>query len=131
MPLILWLAAGLLVLRLIADLVLAALNRAEVRRHAATPPPAAAAIMDRETYTKSVAYTLEKSRFAAFTEIFDTLVLLLVLFGGVLPRLFNLAAGWGGPDAKWNHALFILLAGVLLSIPSLHFDWWDQFRLEQ
>ena len=37
--------AALLVLRLIADLVLSALNRAEVRRHADAPPPAVAAII--------------------------------------------------------------------------------------
>ncbi len=128
---VLWIAAALVVLRLVADLVLSALNRAEVRRHADAPPPAVAAIMDAETYRKSVAYTLEKSRFGAWTDIFDTLVLLAVLLGGVLPVLFDLTASWGGPDAKWNHALFILIAGVLLAIPSLPFDWWEQFRLEQ
>jgi STE24 endopeptidase len=58
-------------------------------------------------------------------------VLLLVLVSGVLPTLFNVAAGWAGPDAVWNHALFILLAGVLLGIPSLPFEWWEQFGLEQ
>lgn len=128
---VLWIATALIILRLVAELVLAALNRAEVRRHADSPPPAAAAIMDRETYAKAVAYTLEKSRFGVLTEIFDTLVLLAVLIGGVLPMLFDIAAGWGGPDSVWNHALFILIAGVLLSIPSLPFEWWEQFRLEQ
>ncbi|MSU50028.1 MAG: M48 family peptidase [Opitutus sp.] len=131
MAYVLWITAALMVLRLAADLVLSALNRAEVRRHAAEPPAAVAAIMDRETYAKAVSYTLEKSRFGVLTEIFDTLVLMLVLFGGVLPRLFDLAAGWAGPEAAWNHALFILLAGVLLSIPSLPFEWWEQFGLEQ
>lgn len=131
MPFVLWIAAALLVLRLIADLVLSALNRAEVRRHADAPPPAAAAIMDRETYGKAVAYTLEKSSFGMFTDIFDTLVLTLVLFGGVLPALFNETASWGGPDSTWNHVLFILLAMLLLSIPALPFEWWEQFRVEQ
>ena len=128
---VLWIAAALIALRLVADLVLSALNRAEVRRHAGEPPPAVAAIMDRETYAKAVAYTLEKSRFGVTTEIFDTLVLALVLFGGVLPALFNETATWGGVNSTWNHALFILLAGVLLSIPSLPFEWWEQFHLEQ
>ena len=128
---VLWVTAVLMVLRLAADLVLSALNRAEVRRHAAEAPPAVAAIMDRETYAKTVDYTLAKSRFGVLTDVFDTLVLLLVLFGGVLPMLFNVAAGWSGPDATWNHALFILIAGVLLAIPSLPFEWWEQFRLEQ
>lgn len=128
---VLWIAAALMVLRLIADLVLSALNRAEVRRHADAAPPAVAAIMDKDTYAKAVAYTLEKSRFGVLTEIFDTLVLALVVFGHVLPVLFNETASWGGPDSTWNHTLFILIAMVLLSIPSLPFDWWEQFRLEQ
>lgn len=131
MPSLLWIAAALIALRLIADLILSALNRAEVRRHAAAPPPAVAAIMDRETYAKSVAYTLEKSTFGVLTDVFDTLVLALALFGGILPALFDETATWGGPDSTWNHALFILLAALLLSIPSLPFEWWEQFRLEQ
>src|SRR3954468_11105723 len=103
---VLWVVAALMVLRLAADLVLSSLNRAEVRRHAGAPPPAVAAIMDNETYAKSVAYTLAKSRFGVLTEIFDTLVLILVLGGGVLPALFNIVAGWARPGATWNHALF-------------------------
>ena len=127
---VLSITAALLVLRLAGELVLSALNRAEVRRHASEPPPAAAAIMDAATYAKSVAYTLERSRFGVITEIFDTLVLALVVFGGVLPVLFEAMAGWGAPGAVWVRALFILFAGVLMSVPSLPFDWWEQFRLE-
>ena len=128
---VLWITALLLALRLVADLILAALNRGEVRRHAAAPPPAARAIMDEATYAKAVAYTLAKSRFAMVTEIFDTLVLALVLFGGILPVLFDHAVAWGEPDAIWSRVLFILAAGLLLSLPSLPFEWWEQFRLEQ
>ena len=46
---VLWIAAGLLVLRLLAEGFLAALNCAEVRRHADKAPPAVAAIMDAAT----------------------------------------------------------------------------------
>lgn len=120
-----------MVLRLAGELVLSALNRAEVRRHAAAPPAAAAAIMDVETYRKSVAYTLEKSRFGAIAGIFDTLVTALVLFGGVLPLLFAHVADWGAPNAVWSHVMFVLLAMMLLSVPSLPFEWWEQFRLEE
>lgn len=128
---VLWMVAVLMVIRLVAELILSALNRAEVKRHAGASPPAVAAIMDSATYAKSVAYTLEKSRFGALTTIFDTLVLALVLFGGVLPPLFAEMAAWGGPGQVWNHALFILVAGVLLSLPGLPFEWWEQFRIEQ
>lgn len=122
--------AGLLLLHLAGELVLAALNRAEVRRHAGTPPPAVSAIMDDATYRKSVAYTLARSRFGSLREVFDTLVLALVVFGGVLPWLYAAVVAWGGPTALWSRALFILIAGVLLTVPGLPFDWWEQFRIE-
>jgi STE24 endopeptidase len=128
---VLSITAALMLLRLAGELVLSALNRAEVRRHAAAPPAAAAAIMDLATYRKSVAYTLEKSRFGAVAGIFDTLVTALVLFGGVLPLLFAHVADWGAPNAVWSHVMFVLLVMMLLSVPSLPFEWWEQFRLEE
>ncbi|HWA85855.1 MAG TPA: M48 family metallopeptidase, partial [Opitutus sp.] len=127
---VLLVVAALLGLRLAGELVLGALNRAEVRRRRAAPPPAVAAIMEPATYAKSAAYTLARSRFGVMTEIFDTLVLALFVFGGVLPWLFAITTTWGAPDAGWTRTLFILFAGVLLSIPSLPFDWWEHFRVE-
>jgi len=128
---LLWLVAVLMALRLTAELILSALNRKEVRRHVDTPPPAVTAIMDRATHEKSVAYTLDKSRFGMMTGVFDALVLAVVLFGGVLPPLFAVVSAWGGPGAVWDDALFILLAGLLLGLPALPFEWWEQFRIEQ
>jgi STE24 endopeptidase len=131
MLLVLSITAALMVLRLAGELALSALNRAEVRRHAEAPPPAAAAIMDLETYRKSVAYTLAKSRFGAVAGIFDALVTALVLFGGVLPLLFAHVVDWSVDNAAWSHVMFVLLAMMLLSVPSLPFEWWEQFRLEE
>ena len=131
MSLILWFVAALMALRLVAEEILSALNRAEVRRHADSPPPAAAAIMDRETYAKSVAYTFAKSRFGGVTGLVDVVVLAAVLFSGVLPALYARVGGWGAAGAVWDDAVFVLLAGVLLSLPALPFEWWEQFRLEE
>lgn len=127
---VLWITALLMVLRLAGEWWLGALNRREVRKHAGVPPPAVAAIMDEATYRRAVAYTLEKSRFGQLVELFDALVLALVVFGGLLPALYGQFAYWGGPDAAWSDALFILTVGVLLSLPGLPFDWWAQFRIE-
>ncbi len=122
-------AVVLIVAKLLAELGLAALNRANVRRHADRAPAAVAAIMDAETYRKAVDYTLAKNRFGALEMIFDAWLLLIVLASGVLPWLFARVGVWA-PGGKWDDALFILFAGVLLSIPALPFDWWGQFRLE-
>jgi|UniRef100_UPI0040494883 STE24 endopeptidase len=128
---VLWIVAGLMVFRLLGEWFLSALNRAEVRRHAGSAPPAVAAIMDEPTYRKSVAYTLERSRFGQITELFDVLVLMLVIFGGVLPWLYTEVVGWGGAEAVWSRAVYLLLVGILLAIPGLPFEWWSQFRLEE
>jgi len=122
-------AVVLVVAKLLAELGLAALNRANVRRHADRAPDAVAAIMDAETYRKAVDYTLAKNRFGSLEMIFDTGLLLIVLASGVLPWLFAHVGAWA-PGGKWDDALFILFAGVLLSLPALPFDWWGQFRLE-
>src|SRR5471030_468094 len=111
--------AALMLLRLAGELVLSALNRVEVRRHAAVPPPDVAAFADPATYARASAYTLEKSRFGSVTAVFDTVVLALALFSGFLPWLHGHVAGWGAPDAAWTGALFILLAMLLLGIPSI------------
>ena len=121
---------ALLVAKLLAELILAALNRTEVKRHADQAPPAVAAIMDAATYRKSVDYTLAKNRFGSWSMVFDTGLLLLVLTSTLLPLLFSQFGTWS-PAGKWDDALFILSAGILLSIPELPFEWWNQFRLEE
>lgn len=126
---VLFIALGLIALRLLAELWLAALNRAEVRRHASAPPAAVAAIVDEATYRKSVDYTLAKNRLGALEMVFDAGVLALVISSGFLPWLFAQVAAWA-PGATWDDAVFILLAGIVLAIPSLPFEWIAQFRLE-
>jgi STE24 endopeptidase len=122
--------AALIALRLAAELALSAFNRAETRRHAGTPPPAVAAVMDDVTYERSVAYTLARSIFGDVEEVFDALVLGAAVFSGILPRLYARIAHWGAPGSAWAGAAFILAAIILLSVPSLPFEAWRQFHLE-
>jgi STE24 endopeptidase len=133
--------AILIAMRLTAELWLNALNRREVRRHAAAAPPAVAAIMDAPTYQKAVAYTLAKNGLARWTLLFDAGVLALAVFSGVLPWLWAQICGplagtvrqpnLTGARLPWAGALFVLIAGVLLSLPGLPIEWWEQFRLEE
>lgn len=120
---------GLVALKLLAELGLAALNRREVLRHADAAPPAVAAMVDAATYRNSVAYTLAKNRFGMINHVFEAGLLILILSTGVLPWLHAYLISWA-PAAKWDDALFILAAGVLASLPGLPFEWWEQFRLE-
>src|SRR5579862_5202564 len=86
--------AILIGMRLAAELWLNALNRREVLRHAASAPPAVAAIMDASTYEKSVAYTLAKNSYARWMLVFDAGLLALAVFSGVLPWLFAWVNAW-------------------------------------
>jgi STE24 endopeptidase len=127
---VLTIVAVLIGMRLGAQLLLNALNAFEVRRHAAGPPPAVRAIMDQATYAKAVDYTLAKLRLASLEEISEAGVLAVVIFSGLLPWLYAPLRAWA-PGRAWSGALFLLAVGTLLSLPSLPFDWWGQFRLEQ
>lgn len=127
---LLWIVAGLIGLKLAAELFLATLNRAEVLRHADQPPPAVSAILDQETYRKSVAYTRAKLAFGMLVECFDTGVLAAILFTGLLPWVYSFFAPIA-PNAAWDDALFLIASGALLSLPGLPFEWWSQFKLEE
>jgi len=127
---VLYITATLMVLRLATELLLSALNRAAVRRGLATPPAAAAAVMDPATFSKTGAYTLARSRFGGLESSCEALVLAIAVFGGVLPILYRRVSAWGPPDSAWCGAIFILLAGLLVALPSLPFSWWSQFRIE-
>ena len=120
---------ALMLLRLAGELVLSALNRAEVRRHPA-PPAAVAAFTDPATHARASAYTLEKSRFDSISTVYETGILALALFSGFLPWLYARVAAWGPPGAGWTGALFILMAVTVLGLPAMPFEWWQQFRIE-
>ena len=91
--------AGLIVLKLAMQLWLTRLNRRQVRANADAVPAAFKEIMDEATYAKSVQYTLAKSRLSEFEDIYDTIILLLVLFSGVLPWSFQWGQGHFGNSA--------------------------------
>ena len=123
--------AALMLLHLAGDLWLEWLNRREVRRAVGSPPPAALAIMDAATFRRSSEYTLAHQRLDVLESIFEAGVLALVLFGGFLPLLFAHVAVLAPGAPKWDDALFILAAGLLLAVPGVPFEWWSQFRVEQ
>ena len=122
--------ASFIVLKLGMQLWLTRLNRRHVCAHADTIPAAFKETMDDATYAKSVEYTLAKSRLGQFEDIYDTVVLLVVLFSGVLPSAFQFFQQQVG-TAAWAMAAFLFAVGTAMSLPGLPVDWFEQFRLEQ
>jgi STE24 endopeptidase len=122
-------ALVLILARAIAELWLSRLNQRHVRAHADEVPPAFRGIVDEPTYRRSIDYTVAKSQFGEVVTLFDAALLIGVLFNGALPW----ALGWfttsfGTP--AWAMAGFLFATGVALSIVSLPFAWYAQFKLE-
>lgn len=121
--------ASLIVLKLAMQLGLARLNQRHVCAYADAVPAAFKETMDEATYAKSVEYTLAKSRLSQFEDIYDAIILLVVLFSGVLPWAFRFFQQRVG-TAAWAMAVFLFAIGVVLTLPGLPVDWFAQFRLE-
>lgn len=112
------------------------LNLAYVRKWRAEGnlPDFFAGVMSREEYAKSVAYTVAKGRFQRWAAIYDALVTLWILLGGILPALDRFAQSVGSRFSEWTHAtgiIFCLSVGLIFSLLSLPTDIYSTFVLEE
>jgi STE24 endopeptidase len=123
-------ALVLIFARAITELWLSRLNHRHVRANANEAPAAFRGIVDEATYRRSVDYTLAKSRVGDTANVFDTVVLIAVLFSGVLPWAFGKFAANVGTSI-FAMAGFLFVTGVALSILTLPFTWYAQFKLEE
>jgi STE24 endopeptidase len=123
-------ALVLVLARAIAELWLSRLNQRHVRAHADEVPPTFREIVDETTYRRSVDYTLAKSRFGEVVTLFDAMLLIGLLLSGVLPWVFEkFTVAYG--TSIWAMAIFLFATGFALSILSLPFAWYAQFKLEE
>lgn len=122
-------AAVLVLTRAAGEIALERINSRHVRAHANRVPETLAATMDAPTYARTVQYTLAKSRFHVGECLFDTAVLLAVLWTGSLPWLWHGLSGWVS-GSVWGAAGFVFLTGVGFAVLGLPLSWYAQFRLE-
>lgn len=121
--------ATLIVAKWGTALCLETLNRRHVLARAGAVPEAFSGVMDDATYARSVQYTLAKGGLNQVETTCDSVVLLLVLFSGVLPLVFEALANRLGTSA-WAMAALLVAVGTALSLPGLPLAWYNQFRLE-
>jgi STE24 endopeptidase len=120
----------LILARAATELWLSRLNQCHVRANANEVPPAFRETIDEATYRRSIDYTLAKSRFGDVANVFDAVLLIAVLFSGVLPWAFGkFSAAFG--TSVWAMAGFLFATGIALSILTLPFAWYAQFKLEE
>ena len=123
-------ALVLILARTVVELWLNRLNQQYVCAHADEVPPAFREMVADATYRHSVDYTLAKSRFGEVVTVFDTALLIAILFSGVLSFVFEtFTAAFG--TSIWAMTGFLFATGFALSIISLPFAWYAQFKLEE
>ncbi|MGZ0655094.1 M48 family metallopeptidase [Coraliomargarita sp. W4R53] len=120
----------LLVLKLGTGIVLDLLNLRYVQARKGEVPESFRDFIDLPTYQKSIDYTAAKTRFGVVSDLYEAGVLALVLLLGILPWFYELFSGWFG-FGVWGQALVLFLVGLVLGIPSMPFDYWSTFKLEE
>ena len=121
---------ALLILKYATSTILDVLNMRHVNNKSAEVPETFRDFIDLPTYQKSVAYTVSKTRFGLVNDLYDTIILAVVVLSGLLPWLYSALStvfGFG----TWGQALVLFLVAVLLGLPGLPFEWWSTFRLEE
>ena len=134
--LIVGLFLALFVLEFLVEFVLNEINLRHVRGNASEPriPDCFEGRMAPEDYRKSIEYTLAKGRFQRWGRIYDGLITLWILFGGVLPSFDKLARDLGRTFPAGTQAtgiLFCVGVGLIVSFLSLPTDLYGTFVLEE
>ena len=121
---------GLLFLRLCVFLLLERLNVNFLRSQGANLPNSVQGIMDEPTFARSVEYTEAKSKFSSVSTIYDGLILALVIALGILPYAYSSLSDLFGYGLLGQSLVFIVTL-FFLGLPSLPFNWWESFKLEE
>ncbi len=110
-------------------LLLRALNLRHLKRYGAVVPDGFQDAVNQATLAKTSAYTLEQSRVGLVESIPDAALLILFLFGGLLPRYDQWVATLTDSFILRGLLFFLILSGVQL-IVSIPFSLYSTFRLE-
>ena len=110
-------------------LLLRFLNLRHLKQYGSIVPDGFEEAVDRETLAKTSTYTIAQSRVGLVESILDTALLLVFLFGGILPLYDQWIASLADPFILRGLLFFLVLYGVqvLVGIP---FSLYSTFHLE-
>src|SRR4030042_5274216 len=106
------------------------LNRKHLEEKGQKVPPLFEGFIDQPKLTRSMAYTLENSRFSIRQGLFNEIILLAFLLSGFLPFLDRLSSGWQLPHI-WAGLFFFLVPGFISYWLDLPFDYFCTFVIEE
>lgn len=105
------------------------INLEHLKRHGSTVPKGFEDAINEEKLRASTAYTLDSSRLGLWESLFDNLLLIVFLFGGVL-AIYDGFIGIlaGGPIA--NGICFFMILTWIQTLLSVPFDLYGTFGIE-
>jgi len=108
---------------------LRSINLRHLQRYGGHVPPGFEGAIHEDRLRTSTAYTLDSSRLGLWASLFDNLLVVLFLFGGLLPLYDRFVTGLGCAPILSALVFFLLLTWcqALLGIP---FDLYGTFRIE-
>ena len=105
------------------------INLRHLKRHGAEIPPGFEDALDPDLLRKTSAYTFEQSRLALWESLLDNGMLLLFLFGGLLPLYDAWISTFTGSFVI-NNLLFLLILSLASSLLNTPFSLYGTFRIE-
>lgn len=120
----------LLLLKLVTSATLDWINLRYAQARVNEVPASFRDFIDLPTYQKSVDYTSAKTYFGLVSDLYDALLLAIVLLVGILPFFFEMFTEYFGYGV-WGQALVLIFLSFILSLPALPFEWWSTFKVEE
>ena len=105
------------------------LNLSHLKKHGHIIPEPFEGHIDGELLKKTRDYTVEYSRFGYFTSIFDNIILIVFLFGGLFAIYNNWLASFE-LSFILSGILFFLLLSLASTILDIPFDLYGTFKIE-
>ncbi|MBC8019565.1 MAG: M48 family metallopeptidase [Verrucomicrobia bacterium] len=105
------------------------INLQHLKLHGSKVPEGFEGVIDEEKLRTSTAYTLDSSRLELWGSLFDNVLLIVFLFGGIVVTYDRFVSGFSGSVIPSAIAFFLLLtwAQTLLGMP---FDLYSTFVIE-
>jgi STE24 endopeptidase len=117
-----------------ATLVIEYLNLRHLKKHGTEIPEEFQHAINAETLKKSRDYTFAKSKFGVVSNLYNQLIAIVFIFGGVLNYyndiLFNFQKDHNLPFAIWG-LIFVMLLSYAKTILNIPFSLYNTFNLEK
>ena len=117
------------IFQILFQIFLSLLNVNYLRRHGNNVPRVFQDTVDKEKFSKIIAYTADSTRFGIAERLFDQVVLLIILLTGLLPWFVEIITAWHIGFIGGGLVFFAIFAAIsnLFNIP---FELYSTFVIE-